>query len=851
MLLIRATTTVFAALLIAATGPIGQAAEEGPSADQVRFFEAEVRPVLAANCFKCHGQEKQKGGLRLDAAEGVLRGGDSGPAVVPGKPVESLLIEAINHEGLEMPPGGQLPAEQRAALTRWVEMGAPWPGTPALGPASASSSVAGRNRKTAISDEDRAFWSLRPLDRPEAPAMADDHWSRNPIDRFVIARLAAEGLDPAPEADSHALIRRLFFDLTGLPPSPGEVEAFVAHPSRTAYEALVDRLLASPRYGERWARHWLDLVRYAESDGYNQDAYRPNAWRYRDYVIRSFNGDKPYDRFVLEQLAGDEIAPGDPEMMIATSYYRLGTYEFNQSNVREQFSTILNDITDVSADVFLGLSVGCARCHDHKFDPILQKDYYRLQAFFAPLVPHDDQPLARSDEVLEYQRKLADWEELTAEIRRQLEEIERPHRERLAAVGMRKVPPDVRELILTPIARRTPAEQQLVVFAERLVDGERARFRGSSLKGEEGERWQALQKRMHEFDRYKPDPLPTVMTAGDVGPIAPRVFIPGDRSQEPIEPGFLTVLDPGPARIIRPPAPATFTGRRTTLARWLIRPGNPLASRVLANRIWQYHFGKGLVGTSSDFGRLGDRPSHPELLDWLATEIVARGWSFKELHRLIVTSSTYRQTALRPAPEIARLKDPENRLLWRMNTRRLDAEQIREAMLAASGELDLTMGGEGCDATKPRRTIYTKVIRNKRDPLLGAFDAPDGSLSTAERHVTTIPTQALLLLNGPWSLGRAQAFAQRLRSLTDAVERVSLAYQLAFGRSPTKEEEAKVLAFLDVQDRPVHDPDGGIAGSGSDGAEVPIRVRPVTSEDAALIDFCHALLNANEFLYVD
>ena len=495
---LRTTTPVLIALLVAATGPSGIAAGDGPTAEQIRFFETEVRPVLTGNCLKCHGPEKQKGGLRLDSAEAALRGGESGLAVVPGKPLESLLIEAINHEGLEMPPNGQLAAEQRAALIRWVEMGAPWPG--AAGPATVASTTTPSRERT-ISDQDRAFWSFQPPHRPEVPAVTDSGWSRNPIDRFVFAGLAAAGLDPAPDADRRALIRRVHFDLTGLPPTPEEIEAFAADSSPMAFEALVDRLLASPRYGERWARHWLDLVRYAESDGYNQDAYRPQAWLYRDYMIRALNADKPYDRLVLEQLAGDELAPGDPEMTIATSYFRLGTYEYNQSDVREQFRTILDDITDVTADVFLGLGMGCARCHDHKYDPILQKDYYRLQAFFAPLLPRDDLPLAGATEVLEYQRKLAVWEEMTAAIRQQIDAIERPYRERLANVGLKKVPPDVRELVRKSLAERTPLEQQIVFFANRLIDRERAKFKGSSLKGEQGQRWQALQKQLAGFAR--------------------------------------------------------------------------------------------------------------------------------------------------------------------------------------------------------------------------------------------------------------------------------------------------------------------------------------------------------------
>ena len=757
----------------------------------------------------------------------ATRMAEKAAAVVPGKLDESLIIEAIRHDGLEMPPTGKLDDAKIATLTRWVESGAAWPG----GGGHASTSAPATARVKEFSAEDRAWWAFQPLRRPEVPAVEDGGWSRNPIDRFLFARLEAEGLAPAPEADRTALIRRLSFDLLGLPPSPEEVDAFVADDGPDAYEHLVDRLLDSPRYGERWARHWLDLVRYAESDGYNQDAYRPHAWRYRDYVVRSLNADKPYDRFLTEQLAGDEIAPGDLEMMVAVGYFRLGTYEYNQSDIRTHTADILNDVTDVSADVFLGLGMGCARCHDHKFDPILQKDYFRLQAFFDPLVPRDEVPLAAPDEVMAYQRDLAAWEAMTAEVRSEIDAIEKPHLEKLAHVGYKKVPPDVRTILDAPPERRTPHDQKLALYANFLIRREREKFKAeATLKGEALERWKALQDRLAAYEQDKPKPLPAVLTVTDVGPVASPVLIPGDRTGEAIEPGFPTILDPNPARTFRLPGASNSTGRRTALAQWLTRPDNPLSTRVVANRLWQYHFGRGLVATPSDFGRLGEAPSHPDLLDWLATEFVANGWSFKDLHRLIVTTAAYRQTALRPTPKAARLADPEDRLLWRRTTRRLDAEQIRDAMLFASGELDPTMGGEGVDGSKPRRTIYTKVLRNKPDPLLDAFDAPDGSITTCSRNSTTIPTQALLLINGEWSLDRARAFAGRLRSLDAPGDRVDIAYRIAFGRAPGPDERAEAIAFLETQ--------GSLDGDGS-------------GADAALVDLCHALLNSNEFLYVD
>jgi hypothetical protein len=809
--------------------------------EAIKYFEAKVRPILAENCFKCHGPAKQKGGLRLDSRAGVLEGGENGPAVVPGRRDESLLVEAIHYEGLEMPPGGKLDQEKLAILTRWVEMGAPWPATeatPSAG-AGAGAGASAAGPKPRITDEDRRFWSFQPIRRSPVPARGDDRWSRNPIDRFLLARLDAEGLSPAPEADRLTLIRRATFDLTGLPPSPEAVDAFVADASPEAYEHLIDRLLASPRYGERWARHWLDLVRYAESDGYRADAYRPETWRYRDYVIRAFNDDMPYDRFVTEQLAGDELAPGDPDLMVATSFLRLGTYEHNQRDVLEQWRTILNDITDVTGDVFLGLGIGCARCHDHKFDPILQEDYYRLQAFFTPLLPRDDLVLARADAWRSYQEKRVAWEAATASIREKIAAIERPYVEKAGQGAVAKFPAETQAILAKAESERTPFEEQIYRLAYRQVLDEGEKPKPTK---EDKERLKALEQQLAAFDALRPTPPPAAFTVTDVGPIAPPTRILGDRTRREILPGFLTLLDPAPAQVTRSPAAANSTGRRSTLARWLTRPDNPLTPRVLVNRLWQYHFGRGLVATASDFGRLGERPSHPELLDWLAGEFVARGWSVKAMHRLILTSAAYRQAALRPASAVARLKDPENRLLWRMNPRRLEIEPIRDAMLSASGELNLTMGGPGVAAGEPRRTIYTRVMRNTRDPLLDAFDAPDGSNTTPTRNVTITPTQSLILINGAWTLERARALAGRLERLEpdDPLARVALAYHLVLGRSPTRDELAEARAFLAR-------PGPTIAEAGSDA----VAVAEAGSDAPAWVDFCHALLNSSEFLYVD
>jgi mono/diheme cytochrome c family protein len=762
--------------------------------DGEQLFKSTIQPIFVEHCHKCHSHQadKIKGGLVVDSLSGLLTGGDTGAAIIPGDPEKSLLIAAIRYtdEDLQMPPKGKkLSDEQISALAQWVKLGAPWP-------VSDTNKVARRR----ITEEDRKWWSFQPLRAVDPPRVDDNSWSRNDLDRFIWQKLASENLKPSPEASRQVLIRRLNFDLIGLPPTPGEIDAFVNDTSAEAYERLVDRLLSSPRYGERWARHWLDLARYADSDGYRIDDFRPHAWRYRDYVIAAFNNDKPYDRFVKEQLAGDELWPQEPEAMVATTFLRHWIYEYNNRDVKGQWNTILNDLTDITGDLFLGLGIQCARCHDHKFDPILQKDYYRLQAFFAPILPRDDLPLATPEELASYKEKLQKWEDATAEIRREIAEIEAPHMRAVGEMAIKKFPEDIQELIRKPRPERTPYEHQIADLAYRQVLYEHNRFHGR-LKGDEKDRWEDLKKKLAEFDHLKPTALPPVFCATDVGPNAPPTFIPKGRKQEPLEPGFLTLLDEK-ATII--PAVATnpnSTGRRAALARWIGDPQNRLSTRVIVNRVWQYHFGRGLVGTSSDFGKLGEQPSHPELLDWLARRFVQDGWSFKKLHKLILTSATWRQSAATPATELAKVKDPENRWLWRMNIRRLEAEQIRDALLSTSGELDLNTGGPALDHSRPRRTIYAKVLRNTRDPLLDVFDVPEGFVSTGQRNVTTTPSQALLMMNGPYLLQRARAMAGRLskEKFANDEELVTVAYRLAFGRAPDSSERTAGAAFLREQ----------------------------------------------------
>ena len=776
-------------LLVAAT-PL-------PAAEVPAAF-TKAHAVLEERCFKCHSHaaNKSKGGLLLDSVAAMLKGGDTGPAIVVGKPDESLLIKAVRYgdENLQMPPKNEkLSATEIAVLTEWVKAGAPWPAEKKGGEAAGVK----RRKPGSITGEDRQWWAFQPAKSVTPPPVsAAGAVIHNDVDRFVLARLLAERLTPAPEAGRAALIRRVTFDLTGLPPTPPEVDAFLADPAPQAYERLVDRLLASPRFGERMARHWLDLVRYADGDGYRADDYRPDAWRYRDYVIRSFNEDKSYDRFVREQLAGDELFPENPEALIATGYLRHGIYEWNARDVRGQWDAILNDLTDTTGDVFFGLGLQCARCHDHKFDPILQRDYFRLRAFFAPFQP-GDRIAATAAEIAAHAEKMKAWNAQTAVVRDELARLEQPYLDRAEKGAVGRFPDDIQAMIRKPASAREPLEAQLAALAWRQVvyDWERV---DRNFKGTDKERILALRRELAALSKDKPAPLPVAFAAADVGPKAPPVLIPKKATLGEIEPGVPTLLDP--ASLAVRPLPHS-TGRRSALAHWLTLPGNPLTARVIVNRVWQQHFGRGLAANASDFGMLGEPPSHPELLDWLAGRFVREGWSLKKLHRLLVTSAAYRRASRHPAPEAGRLKDPENRLLWVMPPRRLDAEQIRDAMLAISGELLPEAGGPGVTPDVPRRTIFTRFMRNTRDPLADVFDAPLWFSSAASRDTTTTPVQSLLLANSAALRARGRTFAARLETVApgDTAGQVRAAYRLAFGRPADDSEVRAATEFLAQQ----------------------------------------------------
>ena len=691
----------------------------------------------------------------------------------------------------------------------------------------------------------------------------------HPVDAFIRQAWASHQLSGSRPASKSALLRRVSLDLTGLVPTPAEVEAFEADSRDDAFERVVDRLLASPRYGERWARHWLDLARYAESEGFKADETRPNAWRYRDYVIRALNADKPYNRFIQEQLAGDELWPADPDAVVATAFNRHYPDESNARNLMQRRQEILNDITDTVGSVFLGLTLSCARCHDHKTDPVLQSDYYRLQAFFANTAAADATPLISGKALTEYQARLSTWEQKTASIRLELEAVEAPMRREILDDYIEKYPEPVQAALRKSDTERSPFECQMVAKAKLYIDPSShqylapSRTVGSRLKGDAKKRWDALNSRLQEFAGLHPGPLPLATGIVDLGNQAPPTHVLKRGNWElpdaEVPPGQPIVLG---RKLTAPPAgiKAASTGRRAQLARDLTRPDHPLTARVMMNRLWHYHFGTGLAATPSDLGLKGEAPTHPELLDWLASEFMDRGWSLKTMHRLIVTSETYRQSSdFNPAS--AQL-DPANRWLWRFPRSRLEGEAIRDNMLLVSGRLNDRMAGpsvfpelppgmESRGGWKPssdlaerdRRSVYVFVRRNTRFPLFETFDMPDTHETCARRNQTTSPLQALALLNSNQSLDWARSMAARVisESGSDSKARIDRAYRLALGRGPDSAESVSASDFLHQQTalllREVEtSPKGGVAD-------------PASAARAAFEDFCHALLNSNEFVY--
>jgi hypothetical protein len=811
-------------------------------------FATDVAPILAKNCAQCHGPAPAMANLDLRSRDAALKGGQHGPAIVPGDGAASRLYQHLTGKAQpQMPMGGRLTDAEIAVIKAWIDNGAEWDSAAPLNAATPASDKTTAEHK--FTPQQRNYWAFQKVTKPAVPAVG----ARNPIDAFVLAKLATQNLKPNPPADRITLLRRAYLDLTGLPPSPEDTQAFLADNSPAAFEKVVDRLLASPQYGERWGRHWLDLARYADSAGFKADETRPNVWRYRDYVIQSFNEDKPYDRFVKEQIAGDELYPDDPAARIATGFDRLWPDESNLANPILRRQEILNDITDTVGAVFMGMTYGCARCHDHKFDPILQKDYYRLQAFFANIRNDDHASLLTGDQATAYQRQRADWEIQTRDIRAKMDALLASVRtERLKEdIGM--FPKEAQDAVFTPPEQRTPMQWQMYYRSASRLPSNRELER--ALKGDAKQQYADLQKELAQFDGLKPADPPVAEAIFDGSRNAPPEFVLfkglWDAPLDEVQPGVLSILDPAPAKIVAPEG-LNSTGRRSALANWLTDPKNPLTARVMVNRIWQDHFGKGIVGTSSDFGVMGERPADPQLLDYLATSFVENGWSIKKMHRLIMLSNTYQQSSA--YQEQASKVDPDNKLLWRFDRRRLEGEVIRDSMLMAAGQLNLKMGGPGVfppipqgisngskylawtpekdPAEADRRSVYVFVKRNLRYPMFEAYDFPDTSESCPRRYATVSPTQPLVGMNDDLIRQWSRELANRV--LNDAGlspdQQVERAFRIVFNRAPKDDERQAVLEFLNKQA-------GEIGGQ--------------TARAAAFVDFCQALLNSNEFLYVN
>ncbi len=723
----------------------------------VDFFESRIRPVLVRECYECHSVKsgEAEGGLLLDNRAGLLEGGDSGPAVVPGDVEASLLISAIRHEDFEMPLerpplAGQIVSD----FVAWVKAGATDPRDGDVG-------HLGPRRFTS---EERNYWAFRPPRAVTPPDVRQLEWSHNIIDRFVRAALDEHGLEPSEHASKSSLIRRLYFDVLGLPPTPAEIEDFLADSSSDAYERLVDRLLTSKHYGEKWGQLWLDVVRFAETEGFEYDRHLPDAWRFRDYVIRSFNDDKPFDQFIREQIAGDEVQPVSRELMIAAGFHRLGPVRRNAGNpdIALSRNEVLTERTDIVGSAILGLTVGCARCHDHKFDPVSQRDYYALQAYLASTREHNEIVAPRDEREA--------WEAATHDINQQVSKLDKLVDEAEGAERVRL------KKQISELKKRLPSYPATV----------------TTIRNDASQRTAIHVLKRGVWERK-----------GElVGMRPPGVLIADDIEDVPQD----------------APTP------RTRLANWLVSAENPLTARVIVNRIWQGHFGVGLVKSANDFGHNGERPSHPELLDHLAVEFMANGWRIKPLHRLILTSRTYRQSSATPLSEVTQRVDPDNRLLWRFNRRRLSAEEIRDAMLSVSGRLNREMYGESIMLPvdqplidllyKPdqwkitvdrqqhyRRSIYLIAKRNLRMPFMEVFDQPTALSSCALRESSTHAPQALELLNGRISNELALFFAERLQAEagTDRNAQVRLAYQLATGDEPTQRELKLATEFLETE----------------------------------------------------
>ncbi len=800
------------------------------SAQDTEFFETKVRPVLFEKCFGCHGKAAQQGGLRLDSMAAILHGGGSGMAVVvPGEPDKSNLIKAVHYDGaLKMPPAGKLKPEEIAALADWVKRGAHWPGevTPVAVPA---------NGEYVLTDAQKNFWSFKLFKRAPLPTVKNAAWCKTPIDRFILAKLEAKGLKPAPYADRRTLIRRANYDLLGVPPTPAEVDAFVSDTTPDAWAKVVDRLLADPRYGERWGRHWLDVARYADNKGYvfTEDKEYHYAYTYRDYVIKSFNNDLPYDRFIKEQLAADKMQSGeDRSSLAAMGYLTLGRRFLNDQ------TAIIDDRIDVTCRGLMGLTVACARCHNHKFDPIPNKDYYSLYGVFASSYEPNPPVVISPKSVSEpYEKQNA----LLVADEKQINDL------KLAQIVVLRqkaalTPPTVNpEIVKTLQGFRTGTLPDAKQYANLLPVFEPAAQ--ATLKD--------LDAKIAELKKTMP-PTPEMGMAmlDSDKPYDPYVFIRGNPGNhgDNVPRQFLQILSGSDRK------PFTKGSGRLELAEDIASPTNPLTARVLVNRIWMGHFGYGIVRTPSDFGFRGEPPTHPELLDWLASEFVApeglgdhnaMGWSLKHLHRLMLLSSAWQQSSEGDAHK--GLVDPENRLLAHQNRQRLDLEAMRDSLLAVAGDMDPKIGGPAVELTTApytkRRTVYGYIDRANLQNFYRSFDFASPDASSAQRYHTTVPQQALYMMNSPFVVEEAKALLHRpeVAAAKDDTQRIRTLYRLLYQRVPMPDEVSASLNFLKAiaEIKP------------SQTALISLTSAPASAGLSPWEEYAQTLLMTNEFNFVD
>ena len=854
-----------------------------PSHAQVPVsFSKDIQPILEQNCLRCHGQAMQSSRLDLSTREGAMRGGARWPAIVPGQAEDSFLYRLV--AGLDKPAmplnGNKLTDAQIVAIKNWIDQGAHWDADIVAAKTQPNAAAFADLEKVQLPPGAREYWAFKLPAQAPVPAVALK--LSNPIDRFLEKARQDKGLKAAPKADRLTLLRRAYMDLIGLPPTPQEIDAFMNDTAPGAWERLIDKLLASPHYGERWGRHWLDAARYADSSGYENDTDQPNLWRYRDYVIKSFNEDKPYNTFIKEQIAGDEIPGRTDDSLIATGFLRAGPRVRNHehANPARRYD-YLDDVLGAVGKGVLGLTVQCARCHDHKFDPILMKDYYAMEASIFGYV-EVEYPLGPREQADAYMRKITEISEKTAALKDQIAEIDKPYHDRLALEEIRKkFPPEMALAVAKPESERTPGEKLLAI--QLLETGVQIRSADADkvMSPEDAAKKKTLNDQIAALSAEMPKPLPmaSIVTDGDwrsvglgfgdynkgacpkceleyegagkfieFGPgkgnykVPPSYFLmrgDPDSKAYPTKPGFLSVITNGNPPTELPPPDGRTSGRRLGLAEWLTSRDNPLPARVMVNRIWQHHFGKGIVPTLDNFGKMGEQPTNPELLDWLAVEFMNKGWSIKQMHRLIMTSEAYQMASEYNDAAGAKV-DPEDTYLWRYRIQRLEGEIVRDNIMSVAGSIDLTMGGPAIfphveeESLKAlfrgiwrnhddgpevwRRSVYIYQKRALPFPMLQVFDLPDQSQSFGARYVSTVPTQALTLLNDDFVIRQAQLFADRIKkeASDDVGKQIDLAYRLTLTRPPTATELSLATDMI---------------GSGS------------------LVDFANVMLNLSEFLY--